>query len=280
MKRYPIISFFVLATLLGAGIITLVFQGIIPDQLALSSVLSASLAGILMTAVLDGREGLKLLFRRVLIWRVGAGYWLFALFFLIPAILLGSLFNPAFNGDPINFEVFRFSADILPMFLVFIIAAGLGQELGWAGYLTPRLQAKHSALASSLIRAVLVLIWHGPLLVYTYYQPNGIPDFPYGGWMIQKGVLVTLLVMSAFVIAWSVLTTWIFNNTRGSLLLASVLHGSEFWLAILLTSLGINTKNLNNFWGYGMVLLIAAGTILIFAGPRDLSRNYERFKYQ
>ena len=65
-----------------------------PAELALSAVLSASMAGIIMTAILDGKAGLKLLLKRLLIWRVGIGYWLFATLFLVPIILLGSLFNP------------------------------------------------------------------------------------------------------------------------------------------------------------------------------------------
>jgi membrane protease YdiL (CAAX protease family) len=280
LKKYPITSYFVLAILLGAGIITLVFQGIIPDQLALSSALSASIAGILMTAILDGKGGLKLLFRRILIWRVGIGNWLFALFYIIPAIYLGALANPLFNGDPFSSHNLRLPQNLLPMFMVFFIAAGLGQELGWAGFLLPRLQAKYSALKSSLIRAVLVLLWHGPLLVYTYFHPRGIAYFPYGEWMIQNGVLFTLLAMAALSLPWSIFTTWIFNNTGGSLLLASVLHGSEFWLAILLTGLRINTNNLNNYWGYGMVMLLAAVAIVILSGPLNLSRKHERIRHQ
>ena len=276
MKRYPIASFFIIATLLGAGMITLVFLGMLPPRLALSSVLSASIAGIVMTAFLDGKEGLRLLFSRVLIWRVGFGYWFFALFFIIPAIILGTLANSVFNGDPISFQNMRLGLDFLPLFLVFFITAGLGQEIGWAGFLIPRLQAKYSALAASLIRAALVFLWHGPLLVYTYFHPNGIPDFPYGGWMTQKGVLITLLAMGGFSIPWSVFATWIFNNPRGSLLLAAALHGSEFWLAMLLPSLGISTKNLNNYWGYGIFMILTAAAITSITGPQNLSRDFQR----
>ena len=278
MKRYPIISFFILATLLGAGMITLVFREIMPDQLALSSVLSASIAGITMTAVVDGREGVKLLFRRVLIWRVGIGYWLFSLFFLVPAIYLGVLINPVFNGDPISFAGFRGTVNLLPMFLIFIIASGLGQEFGWTGFLTPKLQARYSALSTSLIRGALILLWHAPLLIYTYFHPAGIPDFPYGGWMVHKGVLLTLLAMLTLCLSWSIFQTWIFNNTRGSLLLAAVLHGSEFWLVVLLTSLGIDTNNLNNYWGYSLVMLLSATAMVIITGPQHLSRKHQRIR--
>lgn len=98
--------------------------------------------------------------------------------------------------------------------------------------------------------------------------------------MIQNGVLFTLLAMAALSLPWSIFTTWIFNNTGGSLLLASVLHGSEFWLAILLTGLRINTNNLNNYWGYGMVMLLAAVAIVILSGPLNLSRKHERIRHQ
>lgn len=70
--------FFMLAMVLGAIAVYLVVEGIIPAGAALASALSASVAGIIMTAVEDGRAGLKLMLRRLLIWRVGIGYWLFA----------------------------------------------------------------------------------------------------------------------------------------------------------------------------------------------------------
>jgi membrane protease YdiL (CAAX protease family) len=278
MKRYPVASFFVLAFLLGAGMITLVFQGIVPPQLALTSALSVTIAVLLMTAILEGKPGLSALFRRILIWRVTPGYWFFALFFLVPVIILGSLINPLFNGDAGSFQDLRLSPNLILFFLAFTITASLGQELGWSGFLLPRLQARYNALPSSLVRAALVFLWHIPLLIYTYYHPEGIPDFPYGGWMVQKGVLNTILAMVALSLPWSILTTWMFNNTRGSLLLVSILHSSEFWLAILLPSLGINTKDLNNYWGYGILMLFTAASLLVIYGPQNLSRNFQRIQ--
>lgn len=276
MKRYPITSFFILAILLGGGIIFLVYLGALPAQLALLSVLSASFSGILLTAILDGKTGVIELFRRVLIWRVGFRYWLFALLFLVPVTIFGSLLNPLFGGDPITTQTFKFSFNFLPMFLIFFLVAGLGQEFGWSGFLIPRLQAKHSALTSSLIRAGLGFLWHIPLLILTYFRPYAFPDFPYGGWMIQKGVLITVLVMASLTTFWSVLFTWIFNQTRGSLLLVAVLHGSEIWLAMLLPGLGINTQILNNYWGYGLVMFLTVLAIILITGPANLTRRHQR----
>lgn len=280
IKKYPIISFFVIASILGTSIIFLVFQGVIPAQLALSSVLSASIAGIIVTAVLDGKSGMKALLNRVLIWRVGIGYWFFAFFFLVPVILFGSFFNPIFNGDPVSFSNLELSLTILPMFIAFFVVAGLGQELGWAGFLLPRLQLRFGALVSGLMRAALVIIWHIPLLIFLRIQPDAIPDFPYGEWISQKGFLITLLAMVMLSLPWSIFYTWIFNNTKGSLLLVAALHGSEIWLAYLITGMGIDPKNLDNYWGYGIVMLLTAIIIVIVTGSENLSRKHKRIVYQ
>jgi membrane protease YdiL (CAAX protease family) len=281
VNKYPIVSFFILAMVLGTGTIYLVIQEVIPAELALSSALSASMAGIIMTAILDGKAGLKLMLSRVLIWRVGIGYWLFSMLFLVPAILIGSLFNPFFNGDPISLSNMKPAFNIVPMFLVFFIVSGLGQELGWTGFLMPRLQAHFGALASCAIRAILIGIWHLPLLIYSRFQPYAIPDFPYGVWIVQKGFLIAFLAMVVlFMLPWSIFLTWMFNNTKGSLLLVATLHASEIWLAYCMMSVGISSNNLDNFWGYGMVMVLTAIIIVIVTGAHNLSRKHKRIVYQ
>jgi hypothetical protein len=124
IHRYSIVWFYILVLILGTGVVYLVVRGILPAELVLSSALSASVAGITMTAIEDGGSGLKLMLRRLLIWRVRIGYWLFSFLFLVPAILLGSLVNPLFNGDPVSFGNMKPSFDILPMFIAFFIIAG------------------------------------------------------------------------------------------------------------------------------------------------------------
>ena len=275
------VVFFILALVLGAGTVYLVVQGILPAGIALASVLSASIAGIIMTALEDGRGGLKLMLRRLLIWRVAIGYWFFAFLFLVPAILLGSLVNPLFNGDPLSFKDMKPTFEILPMFLIFFIVAGLGQELGWTGFLMPRLQARFSALTSCVIRAILVGIWHLPLLLYSRFQHPSLADFPYAGWIAQKGFLVAVgALFLMFMIPWSIFFTWIFNNTRGSLLLVAVLHGSEIWVAYWMLSSGIKPSNLDNYWGYGAVLVLIATLIVITTGSQNLSRKHKRIVHQ
>jgi hypothetical protein len=245
---------------------------VLPAGLALAAALSASIAGIIVTALVDGKAGLQLMLSRLLIWRVGIGYWLFALLSLLSAFLAGSLLNPLFNGDSPSYAGIDPGVETLAMFISFFIVAGLGQELGWTGFLTPRLQTRFSALISSFIRAILVGLWHLPLFLYSRLQHPALADFPYAGWIAQKGFLVAFgILLLLFLVPWSIFSIWIFNNTRGSLLLVSVLHGSEFWVAYGMLSLGINPTNLDNYWGYGVLLVVVAMFLVIVNGPKNLS---------
>ncbi|MCK4901282.1 MAG: hypothetical protein KAS38_21035, partial [Anaerolineales bacterium] len=68
IKKYAIASYYILALILGTGITYLVVQGVLPGGLILLAATAASLAGIIITGIADGRAGLKLLFGRLLIW--------------------------------------------------------------------------------------------------------------------------------------------------------------------------------------------------------------------
>jgi hypothetical protein len=266
---------------LGTGMVYLVAQGILPSSFALASALSASIAGIIMIAVEDGSVGLKLMLSRLRIWRVWIGYWLFALLYLVPAILLGSLLNPIFNGDPLFFSNMKPTFEIVPMFIIFFIVAGLGQELGWTGFLTPRLQARFDALTSCVIRAFLASLWHLPLFLYSRLQHPAFSDFPYAGWIDEKGFLAAIgTTLLMFQLPWSIFYGWIFNNTRGSLLLVAVLHGSEVWVAYWMLRSGIDPSNLDNYWGYGAILILTAIVIVITNGAQNLSRQHQRIVHQ
>lgn len=275
--RHSVAAFFILAMLLGGGTVFLVVKGILPPGVTLISALSASIAGITMTAVEDGRAGLKLMLHRLLIWRVEIGYWLFVFLFFFLAILLGSFVNPLLDGDPPSFNNIMPTFEILPLFIGFFIIAGLGQELGWTGFLIPRLQARYGALTSCIIRAILVAIWHLPLFLYA----GLLTDFPYGGWIAQEGLLLAMgILFLVFLVPWSIFFSWIFNNTKGSLLLVAVLHGSEFWVAYWMLTTGIDSKNLNNYWGYGAILVATSIIIVITTGPQNLSRKHLRIAHQ
>jgi membrane protease YdiL (CAAX protease family) len=92
--------------------------------------------------------------------------------------------------------------------LILIVGGPLGEEVGWRGCLLPRLQARFGPLLASGGVAVVWLLWHLPLF-----------------WLegaAQQGGSILLFGLS--VLAFSLLFTWVYNRTDGSLLMAILLH--------------------------------------------------------
>src|SRR5215208_5190805 len=215
VRRHPIITFFVLAYALTWAIESpLVFltdsvtatQGLVLVMLA-SNV--PSVLAIVLTAIVFGRGAVRKLLGRLLIWRVNPIWYLVV--FLGPialtggVVLLNSLMGgPALSlGMPLLGIAIFFALSIFP-------GSALGEEIGWRGYVLPRLQSRMSALSASLLFAPFWALWHLPL--WLTGEPGRTP------------ALYTGFVVSAF--ALSVLTTWVYNSTGGSLLMIVLLHAT------------------------------------------------------
>lgn len=94
--------------------------------------------------------------------------------------------------------------------------SGLSEELGWRGYALERLQERHSALGASLLLGAIWSLWHAPLFFVkgTYQHRLGIRS--------REAPLFFALEIPR-----AVLATWIYNNTRRSILSAVLLHAAE-----------------------------------------------------
>lgn len=171
---------------------------------------------ILITLLAQGRTGLIELLKRYLIWRVGWKWYGFA-FLLYPTIYLAAiLISTWITGVAIDFtEVYALRLFekpdqlwlfILPFFLVDLISNG--EEIGWRGFVLPRLQFKYSPLAASIILGVIWGLWHLPKHL--------------ASWDIQAYGLFMIRIIGD-----AVLYTWLFNHTRGSLLLTSIFHAMQ-----------------------------------------------------
>jgi membrane protease YdiL (CAAX protease family) len=142
---------------------------------------------------------------------------------------------------------------ILP-FLIFDLLTN-GEEMGWRGYVLPRLQAKHSALVSSLILGVVWALWHLP----RYFAPGNTGSF---------GLLMLKLLADA------VIYTWVYNNTRGSLLLTTILHAAGNTAGIFLPMANTQSgEHLDVYITAIAFLILTAIVVTITAGPRRLSRT-------
>jgi membrane protease YdiL (CAAX protease family) len=148
----------------------------------------------------------------VLLWRVGAGWYLVALFGYLAIWLAG--YSVWLSGAPLRAlagqPALVLSAYLAPL-LIFLILA-FGEEVGWRGYALPRLQRRYGPLRGTLILAVMHGLWHVPVLL--------VPGFVSG----SSFSLPFILGWIATVVAATFLYTWIFNHTSGSLLIAILVH--------------------------------------------------------
>ena len=91
---------------------------------------------------------------------------------------------------------------------------------------------------------------------------------------MEAGLIPAILGYTVFIIAWSIQFTWVFNNTKGSVLLAAVLHGAgNAWM-------GGYIDVYRGHWGgvvtFMVVSVVVSIIIVLIAGPANLSRTNER----
>src|SRR5918994_3298263 len=261
VRRHPLITFFVLTYAL-AWILWLplvVLQDTIPATPGLVLVLLGSnvpsLLAIVLTALVLGRGALRKLLGRLLIWRVNPLWYLVVV--LLPAALSGGMvaFNAFVGGPAISVGVPLLTVVITLAFFIFPGSA-LGEEIGWRGYALPRLQSGRSALSASLILGVIWAFYHLPLF--------------FTGEAFRSPSLLVPFVVSG--LALSVILTWVYNSTGGSLLLVVLLHATaNLPLTLLLEPLG--SRAVLPFWLFVGLMVVVAIVVVIVAGPAHLSRK-------
>ena len=139
---------------------------------------------------------------------------------------------------------------IIPLFLQAFILSGMGEEFGWHGYALPRFQAKWNALASSIVLGLIWASWHIPF----FFIPNQ-PLYQKNFWEWAPLILLS-----------SVIYTWIFNNTKGSVLATALFHASLNSSIVLLPTT-------SSLWYYYGTLLLAVILVVIIFGPKNLVRQ-------
>ncbi|MGM0371634.1 MAG: CPBP family glutamic-type intramembrane protease [Halobacteriota archaeon] len=143
-------------------------------------------------------------------WRIGAKWWLLALALPLLILALGSVLFVALGG-PVDLDSFPFPGIYLFALVWGTVWGGGQEELGWRGFMLPVLQERYSALVSSLAVGVAWALWHLPLLLNA--------TTIHGGWSRSQQ-----LIWFFTIIAGSILWTWMYNSTGGSVLAVAVFH--------------------------------------------------------
>jgi membrane protease YdiL (CAAX protease family) len=210
-----------------------------------------TLAAFLVTAITEGRPGVKALWGRF--WNRNLSLkWLLVTLLGFEALrLVANLIVRTIDGQPYPIvDTSNPFWTIIPLFLAAFITSGMGEEFGWRGYVLPRFQAKWNALTSSIVLGLIWAAWHIPGFII----PNISPLYQQNFLEWVPGILLG-----------SFLYTWIFNNTKGSVLAAAILHATWNTSVIVLPA--------SSYWYfYGIFLLMVILIVIIF-GPKNLVRQ-------
>jgi membrane protease YdiL (CAAX protease family) len=265
VKKYPALCMLVLAMIFGFAPALAVAAGLLPPVWIQLGALSSSLTGVVLVVIEGRKGGLRELLSRALIWRVGIRWWAVALFFIIVPSVASLYLYHWLGGPVVDWSGLKPLYTVVPDVILLTIAAGIGEEFGWRGFLLPRLQSRHNALVSGLMVGVAWATWHIPMFFI-----EGTSQYEQG---LDGGLLPAILGYSVFVIANSLLFTWLFNNTRGSVLLAAVFHGaSNAWGGYI----DVYRGHFEGILVFMVVSVLIAFIIVVMSGATNLSRAYKR----
>lgn len=206
--------FLLLATLLAWLVwvpATFVTYGLPGYQLPLFGLLGtmgAGIAALIMAGTFQGRTGLRDLAHRLAPRRAGFGWYIAAA--LMPLLLLLTAFYgySALGGQPL-----AGAPVVLPALMVIILVQAPNtflEELGWRGYAYPRLMPGRNLVLVSVLFGLFHTAWHLP---YWLTSP-----------LVQQYGLPYLLLAAGIVLSMTVIFTWLWVHSRGSVLIAWLFH--------------------------------------------------------
>jgi membrane protease YdiL (CAAX protease family) len=212
--------------------------------------------------------GLQLRFRctlRGLGWGLGGwrywavGYFVPILYALVTYAVIWS--TPLADVDQEMFGRLRVRWYLLGVGTLTSCLFALGEEIGWRGYLVPRLARVSSFDRTSVVSGLIWAVWHYPLILVAGYS-GGAP------------VWYSMLCFAVMVIGISFLYTWVTLGS-GSVWPAMLLHGSHNLYVQGVFDRGTVDTGPTAWWTgeFGAGLAIAAVIVALFT--RHLPRPWE-----
>lgn len=271
VQRHPVLSYYLLAFGISWGTILIVVgpSGFVSTTatspafalVGLASLLGPSLAGVTMTGLVDGRAGFRELLSRLLRWRVG-GRWYAVALLTGPLVTLATLVPLSFASRA--FLPAILTADDKADLLLSGVATGLivpvFEELGWTGFVTPRLRQRRGILATGLIMGLLWGAWHFPLFAGSAGSSGGLPPS-----------LFLAAMLFSWLVPYRVLMVWVYDRTE-SLVLAMVMHVPIVVSQYVLTPEKISgNARFTSLLAYAAALWLVVGAVALRSGRRQES---------
>jgi len=216
------------------------------------------IAAVIVALLAGGKPELWALLRQLGRWRVHVIWYVIA--FLGPfvvAVVTAFLATAAgaqvrSTGDYTDWQA------IGVFFLTAMIIVGLFEEVGWRGFALPRLQHRLAAIWAALVLGVLWALWHLPELIS---DPTG-----------QRPPLQFIV----WTLALSVIFSWLYNSTNGSLPIVIICHAAiDTAGRFMLPEFAGDGYQLVWWFMVGLYVLVAAVVVLV-AGPKRLMTHIPR----
>jgi CAAX protease family protein len=231
VKRYPLQAYCALTFAISWGwILAVVAPSGFPvqpdrfEQLMLfvypAMFVGPAVAGLLLTGLVSGRAGLRVLRSQLFNWRVGMRWYLAALL-TAPIVILAVLIVLSVLSS--DFMPLLYVSDDKVFLVVYPVVAGaataLFEEVGWTGFATTTmLQRHHGVLRTGIAVGVLFATWN--VLVVAW---SGA----------AQGTLSPMIFLPIALFTWlpayRVLVVWVYHRTDS--LLIAMLMSASLWAA-------------------------------------------------
>jgi hypothetical protein len=139
-------------------------------------------------------------------------YYLIALLTFPFIQIVGTVITNIIHGQTWFLDMRQFTGLAYTVFITFFsvlfYSGGLNEEAGWRGFAQKRFQAKLSPLITIFLLWFLMVIWH---------IPNDIVQYQNGGYLLARFAIYPVV---------TILFSWIYNRTNGSILAVAIFHAS------------------------------------------------------
>lgn len=204
MTVKTLVPFLILTFALTWGLAAVLIFVSFSTPVFLLAVYSPGIVGIFLVWRYYGLKGLGNFFRRLTLWRMPLGWWLYLLVGFPAIIYLGAALKGTIS-DPFPFSPWY---EVFPSLMFSFFLLGTNEEFGWRGVALPLLQRKYSPFWAGLILGIIWAAWHIPAFYISGLQYEAWSAVPYFGGVIALSVILTPM----------------FNSARGSLLIAYLYH--------------------------------------------------------
>jgi uncharacterized protein len=198
--------------------------------------------------------GVRNLFSRWTMWKESSFWYLMALSPLLVAGI-GAILYHIFDGAPPETTDAVTIPMLLSLLFLSLITGAMGEELGWRGFALPRLQVRVNALTASIVVGVIWGFWHLPL----WFTGLGWEDMSF--WLFTYNCVAISVVM-----------TWVCNNTKGNMVIITLLHlFYNFGWNLMSMTWGVPIEKSLSYQAIALTVYVVI--VLSIYGPAKLTRK-------